>query len=188
MFERGFKSWCENIALGLRRELGLNKTDPLSPQALATYFEVRLWTPRQIQGLSRQALNILLTTERESWSAITISYNGLDAIIYNPTHSAGRRQSSDIMHELSHIIIGHKPSTVLLSPDGVLALRAFDQKQEDEANWLSGCLLLPRSVLLFIMQSGMNQKEACRHYQVSDDLLTYRLNITGVAAQMRRRK
>jgi len=185
MSERGFKSWCENVALGLRAELGLTKTDPLPPQTLADYLEVRFWTPRQIQGLSQEALKILLQTEKGNWSAVTVSYNGLDAIMYNPTHSPGR-QSSDIMHELSHILIGHKPSTVLLSPDGVLALRSFDRKQEDEANWLSGCLLLPRPALLFIMQSGMNQDEACQRYQVSDDLLTYRLNITGVIAQIKR--
>jgi len=187
MFERGFKSWCENIALGLRAELRLTKTDPLSPQALAAYLEVSLWTPRQMRGLSQEALKVLLRTEKGNWSAVTVSYNGRDAIIYNSTHSPGR-QSSDIMHELSHILIGHRPSTVLLSPDGVLALRSFDRKQEDEAGWLSGCLLLPRAVLVFIMQSGIDQDEACQRYLVSDDLLTYRLDITGVTAQMKRRR
>jgi Zn-dependent peptidase ImmA (M78 family) len=186
MFERGFKSWCENIALGLRAELKLAKVAPLSPRALATYLEVSLWTPRQIRGLSQKALRVLLQTERHNWSAVTVSYNGRDAVIYNSTHSKGR-QSSDIMHELSHILIGHRPSTVLLSPDGVLALRSFDQKQEDEAGWLSGCLLLPRTALVHIMRSGMEQDEACLRYLVSDDLLTYRLDITGVTAQMNRR-
>lgn len=62
---------------------------------------------------------------------------------------------------------------------GKIALSALVHRyragqQEDEANWLSGCLLLPRPALLFIMQSAMDQEEACRRYKVSDDLLTYR--------------
>jgi len=186
MFERGFKSWCENVALNLRGELRLRRTDPLPPKDLANYLEVQLWTPRQIKDLPAESLKILLVTEWQNWSALTVSHNGRDAIIYNPRHSAGR-QSSDIMHELSHILAGHRPSTVMLSPDGALALRSFDRQQEDEANWLCGALLLPRPALVFIVQSDMDQEEACKRYHVSDDLLIYRLNVTGVTAQMRRR-
>ena len=128
-----------------------------------------------------------MVNEWENWSAIAVSNNGHDAIIYNPRHSFGR-QSSDITHELSHILAGYKPSTVILSADGSLAFRSFDRQQEDEANWLCGTLLLPRPILLHILRSGMHQEEACRYYQVSNDLLTYRLNVTGVAIQMKHRE
>ena len=53
---------------------------------------------------------------------------------------------------------------------------------------LKGVLAASRTVLLFVMKSGMDQDEACLRYLVSDDLLTYRLDITGVTAQMKRRK
>jgi Zn-dependent peptidase ImmA (M78 family) len=186
VFERGFKSWCENISLQLRRELGLTKSAPLPPTQLADYLEVKLWSPRQLVGLSPQTLGILLGTEKGNWSAVTVSYNGADAVIYNSTHSLGRR-SSDIMHELAHLISGHRPATVILSPDGALALRSFDRQQEDAADWLSGCLLLPRPVLLHIAQSNMDAETACEEYGVNDHLLGYRMNITGVVIQIRRR-
>jgi len=52
------------------------------------------------------------------------------------------------MHELAHLIIGHEPARVVVSPDMILAVRTYDQGQEEEAAWLSGCLLLPRPALL----------------------------------------
>lgn len=185
MFERGFKSWCENVSLQMRREVSLKRTDPLPADALATYMEVQLLTPRDIPRVPAQTLDVLTRSERFSWYALAVSADGHDAVIYNPAQSAGRR-SSDIMHELSHLLIGHAPSTVLLTPDGETALRTFDRQQEDEANWLAGCLLLPRPALIHIVQSGWAHEDALERYFVSQDLLDFRLNVTGVRSQMRR--
>lgn len=186
MFERGFKSWCEITSLQIRKELGLPPADPLAPSRLAGYLDVKLWTPIDINGASAEVLSVLLYNEKYGWSAITVSRNGQDAVIYNPTHSASR-QSSDIMHELSHLLMGHRPATVLLISSGAVALRSFDRKQEDEAAWLSGCLLLPRPALVAIRESGTPLQKACAAYHVSEELLTYRLNVTGVNAQVSRR-
>lgn len=185
MLARGFKSWCENVALEIRRELDLSKIDPLRPSELARYLNVELLTPNNIPGLSPKALKMLLRKHSDTWSAVTVSYGGRHVVIYNPTHSPAR-QSSDIMHELSHLIIGHNPAQVFLSQDGQIALRSYDQTQEQEAAWLSGCLLLPRDVLLYIKRSGMTDQEACRVYEVSKDLLTFRLNVSGVNLQFKR--
>lgn len=187
MFTRGFKTWCENVALEIRRELDLPNTDPLRPSDLARYLTAELLTPGDIPGLSPKATRVLLKTESDTWSAVTVSYGGRNIVIYNPTHSPAR-QSSDIMHELSHLVIGHDPSQVLLSQDGQIALRSYNQLQEQEAAWLSGCLLLPRDVLLYIKRSGMESQEACRVYGVSRDLLTFRLNASGVNLQFERER
>ena len=183
MFQRGFKTWSEKIACEVRDELDLAQIDPLSPEALAEYLEVRLWTPADLAGLSTRASSILWA-ESDSWSAVTVTYNGLDAVVYNPGHAPSRR-SSDIMHELAHLIAGHAPSTVILSQDGSVSLRSFNRQQEDEASWLSGCLLLPRPALVVIARSDLGVETACQKYGVSDDLLNYRLNVTGVRIQLR---
>ena len=91
------------------------------------------------------------------------------------------------MHELAHLVLGHDPSTVLLSQDGKAALRSFNPQQEEEAAWLSGCLLLPRPALVFIARTKMGAERACQKYGVSDDMLDYRLKVTGVKIQMKRR-
>jgi len=186
MFQRGFKTWCEKVALEVRTELGLSATDPLKPEDLAEYLEARLWTPANLAGLSQQTLSTL-SAEAHNWSAVTVSYNGRYAVVYNPSHAPGRR-SSDIMHELAHLITGHDPSKVLLSQDGTVALRSFNRQQEEEAAWLAGCLLLPRPALVLIARTQMGVERACQEYGVSDDLLAYRLNVTGVTVQMKRRR
>ena len=90
------------------------------------------------------------------------------------------------MHELSHIILGHKPSQIVfLTPDIHIALRDYNQDLEEEATWLSGCLLLPREALLSIRCNGISDANACHKYGVSIDLLTFRMNKTGVNYQIK---
>jgi IrrE N-terminal-like domain len=184
MLERGFKTWCENVSLQLRTELGLPKTAPLQAEALARHLNVLLWKPIDIRGLSPQARLVLLRTERDSWSAVTVSFAGVDAVIYNSSHSKAR-QSSDIMHELSHILIGHEPGKIFLSQNGQIMLRTYDQTQEEEASCLANALLLPREVLLLIRRSRMSDNKACEVYGVSRELLKFRMNISGVNRQVR---
>lgn len=185
MLERGFKTWCENVSLQIRTELGLTGTAPLQPEALAKHLNVLLWKPIDIRGLSPEARVVLLGKERNSWSAVTVSFAGVDAVIHNSSHSKAR-QSSDIMHELSHILIGHDPGKIFLSQNGQIMLRTYDQTQEEEAACLANALLLPREVLLLIKRSGMSDNKACEVYGVSRKLLTFRINISGVNCQVRR--
>lgn len=182
MIVRGFKTRCENISLQMRKDLGLEKNDPLLPWPLAEHLGVSLWKPSDIQGLTKTSYALLTGTERNSWSALAISLNGMEAIIYNSTHSEAR-QSSDIMHELSHILLKHEPSKMVLFYDGSVVLRSYNEAQENEASWLSGCLLLPREVLVFMKRVGMSTNDACRKYKVSSTLLDYRMNLAGVNHQ-----
>lgn len=186
MFARGFKTWCENSAVELRRTLGLQKTDPLYPEQLASHLGVRLCTPREIPGLSSRAVELLLGAERDSWSAVTLSLGDQILVIFNSAHSTGR-QANDIMHELAHLLLGHKAARVMFFPDGQLALRTYDQDQEEQANWLAGSLLLPREALVHMRASGLEEEAAAAHYRVSPRLLTYRLDMTGVNHQFRGR-
>lgn len=186
MFERGFKAWCENVSLELRRDLGLSKESPLRPIVLADYLEVPVWTPSDLTGIPAGSLKALLVDESDDWSALTISIGDSVAIVHNTSHSK-RRQSSDLMHELAHIVVGHEASKVEISKELGMAMRSFDRQQEEEANWMSGCLLLPRAALVAIGNSR-HKESACGDFGVSMDLLTYRLNVTGVTAQMEHRR
>lgn len=184
MLVRGFKTKCENVSTEIRKKLGLRKCDPLAPKALAEYLGVYLLEPTGVKYLSEQSLHQLLYKDKDSWSAVTVSYLNIDIIIYNPSHSPWRR-SSDIMHELSHIILGHKPSQIIfLTPDSQIALRDYNEDLEEEAIWLSGCLLLPREALISIKRNGLSNSKACYRYGASSDLLTFRMNMTGVNYQI----
>lgn len=183
--QRGFKSWCENTSLRVREELGMHSTDPLAHEVMAQFLEVKLFAPDEIIDLPDE-VRLVLRKEGDNWSAVTISAVGRDAIIYNPLHRGGRR-SSDVMHELAHVFIGHTPATVLLTQDRDLVLRSFNREQEDEANWLAWALLLPRPAVLQILNTNVDPESACERYGISSDVLRFRTNVTGAALQVGRR-
>ena len=182
---RGFKSWCENSAIQIRRELGLAAADPLDPFLLANHLGIPIWTPEQIPGLEEKHTNRLLREDPDSWSAVTVSAGTKDVIIINSAHSAAR-QASDAMHELSHIIIGHEPARVDFTEDGLLMLANYNRDQEEEAKWLSGCLLVPREALFAIRKQRMDLKTAAAEYGISQSMLQFRINVSGVDQQFRR--
>ncbi len=187
MFVRGFKSWCEGVSAQVRRDLGLTATGPLDPRKLAVSLGVDLWTPTDVPGLPTEVSRRLLKSHSDSWSAITISHGDVVVIVYNPAHSPAR-QASDLMHELAHVLLGHEPTRMFISPHSGIGLRTHDKDQEAEASWLAGCLLLPREALLHIRRRGLSTDEARRAYGVSTELLRFRLNATGVNVQIGRAK
>jgi Zn-dependent peptidase ImmA (M78 family) len=183
--ERGFKAWAERTAAGIRRDLDLSSTEPLEPRKLAEHLDVRLVSPEQLAGLPADILRQLLEVDPWGWSATTLVLPSTTVVIYNPKKSKGR-QASDIIHELAHIILGHEPSTVVFSEDGQLATRTFDQTQEDEANWLGWAMLLPREALMSARRARLPAAQVADLYGVTEQLVTFRLRMTGVEVQMRR--
>ena len=182
-FERGFKTRCENISVSVRKDLGLGASAPLPMTSLASYLDVHLLDPTAVPEMSAASLRTLLQDESDDWSAVTVSGPGAVLVIYNPKNSI-RRRSSDLAHEFAHLILRHPPSTLMFEPQGEWTIRSFNDQQEDEANWLSGCLLLPRQALLSIGNAKLADEAAASRYDVSTRLLRYRTNVTGVARQL----
>jgi Zn-dependent peptidase ImmA (M78 family) len=185
LLERGFKTWAEQLALSIRHDIGLAPHAPLPGVALAQHLDVRVWTPHDVPGLPRTVLEQLLAHDPDGWSAVSCSVDGKALIIYNPQHSVGR-QNSDLAHELAHIILEHEPSTIVLSHDALMAMRSFDEKQEQEANWLGWCLLLPRAALELAVKASLHTPEIAQRWGVSEQLVEFRRRMTGVDAQFRR--
>jgi Zn-dependent peptidase ImmA (M78 family) len=184
--ERGFKSWCERSALATRTELSIDAHAPLAARRLAGHLGVTLLTPSDLPGLPTEILHQLTHKDPHGWSAVSFAVEGQVTIIYNDRNSSGR-QSSDIMHELSHIVLDHDPSQVILSVDGSIGMRSFDAKQEDEANWLGWTLLLPRPALMQCTHLGLSTAQIAVDYDVSEQLVKYRVGITGIHRQSRAR-
>jgi Zn-dependent peptidase ImmA (M78 family) len=186
VFQRGFKASCENIARLQRRQLNLAPADPLNPRELANRLGVVVHTVEEVPDLSSDCIRTLLHEDADSWSAVTISANGRSVIIINSSH-AKSRLASDLVHEIAHILIGHSPSRIDLTEDGSLMLSTYSRQQEDEANWLAGCLLLPREALILIRKERLDLSVAARKYGTSLAMLNYRINVTGVDYQLQRR-
>ena len=184
--ERGFKARCEEMSRSLRIELGIASSAPLPAEQLASFLDVRVLQVTEL-GLSPEDTRQLLHYDPESWSAITVSSAGKDAIIVYPNHHGGR-YSSDVMHELAHLLLGHESSTLFFAGQEDLALRGYNKEAEDEANWLAGALLLPRAALVSIRKRSCSKELACTDYGVSRQMLDYRMRMTGVERQFSRSK
>lgn len=185
MFARGFKSWCETVAVQRRKLLSRQPTDPLPPELLAQSLGIATHGVEEVPGLDLTSRSVLLGAGSDSWSAVTVTDGTKSVIILNSAHSDAR-SASNLMHELAHLIVGHKPGRVDITEDGALLLNTYDKQQEDEANWLAGCLLLPRPALLWMKKRRMTQEAAVEHFGVSNDMLVYRIRVTGVDNQFRR--
>jgi Zn-dependent peptidase ImmA (M78 family) len=133
LLERGFKSWAERFAEGLRKELGMEIDDPMDLERLASFFGSKLLTPEDIPGMTQSHLKQLLSLDSSGWSAVTVCVDQKSVIIHNPRHSKGR-QASNIAHEIAHLILEHEPTKLVMSQNGALVMRSFNEKQEEEAN------------------------------------------------------
>ena len=182
-FARGFKAWCDNVAVTVRRRMDLNEYDPLDPATLAAQMGATILDLEKIDGLDVSVVEHLSSVEGDEWSAVTVHINERNFVVLNPRHSLGRR-NSDLMHELAHIIREHDSSKVHIYDD--YAIRSFDTLQENEANWLASALLLPRPALVRIMRRNEDVDEAIQRFGVTKSLFNYRLNITGVRRQLMR--
>ena len=92
-----------------------------------------------------------------------------------------------MMHELAHITLKHIAKRVDVSATGLMLLSDYPADQEDEADWLAAAVLLPRDALHHYRSQGWTADQICQEYCVSPQLCAWRLRMTGVEAQLRRR-
>ncbi len=185
MFRRGFKTWAEQTSVRVRQKLKLSPSSPLDPFRLAELLGVFVVAPKDLSDLPEDIQRRLVADHRDCWSAITVTDGRGHLIVTNPSHAQTRLNSS-LAHEIAHIILGHELSMMFMSPNSGMALRTHNEEQEEEANWLAGCLLLPREALLLMRRTGRSDDDACSEYGVSSAMLRFRLNLTGVDVQFRR--
>ena len=187
MFRRGFKTWCETTAIEKRRALKIPLTAALDPRLVAKDMRVAVRYIEQIPNLAPDTLAQLTINDADVWSALTVCHNGKYLIVLNSAHPK-TREGNTLMHELAHLIIGHKPARLDITDDGLMILSSYDKQHEDEANWLAAALLLPRDALVHARKRGLTNEEAAAHYGCSVHLFMFRVQTTGVDLQFRRAK
>jgi Zn-dependent peptidase ImmA (M78 family) len=72
-----------------------------------------------------------------------------------------------------------------MSHDGSFVMRSYDQKDEDEANWLAWSLLLPREGLLACKRQNRTIAEIADQFGVSETLVSFRIRMTGVEPHLK---
>ena len=177
---RGFKAEAEALATDVRTKLGCKPDEPAPLVELGRHLGVEIVPADRFVARSR--LLELHRIQPDAFSAGTFRRpTGGFVVVYNPLHAKGRTRS-DQAHELAHILLGHSVRT--LEQVGNLRFFTCDVKQEEEADWLGGCLLLPRGLLLKAAKAGMTATAIADKYGTSEPMARFRLNASGVLIQV----
>ena len=180
---RGFKSEAAALAREVRGELGLDSFDRLDPYELAGHLGIPILPLSDLPATS-PGVRHFLSSDREAFSALTVFAGNRRIIVHNDSHS-GARQNSNLTHELAHPLLLHEPRTAL---DNVTGCRDWNDTYEQEADWLSGELLVTSHMALAVARGRLTRQEARHHFGVSDDMLRWRLNTTGAQKRVERER
>jgi Zn-dependent peptidase ImmA (M78 family) len=168
---RGFKKEAEEYAIEYRQELSIATDGALCPFRLAASLEIPVVPLSHLSGFEPSAVDYRVG-ETEFFAA-TVHDGTFKMIVHNDTCHPNR-QRSDVMHEISHIALGHPPHPPLTEG----GCRNFSPALEYEAKELSCALLIPKTAAKRIVSTGMSLREASMIYGASADLIEYRIRIT----------
>jgi hypothetical protein len=182
--KRGFKAEAERLAARVRGELDLPSTARIDLAKLAAHIGVEVRDADTL--VDRAALVRLEQLQPGCFNAATFHLpDGRIVAVINPVASSSARQNSDLAHELSHLLLKHEVRQV--HQIGSYTFFDCDPEQEGEANWLAGCLLLPRPLLLDAVRKGVTAEQLAEREGVSVRMAQFRLNASGVYFQAGRR-
>ncbi len=179
---RRFKGEADEIALSIRKELGLVASAPLSPWVVAEHLDIPVVGMSSLSNEASSPVAHFSGRSQSDFSGATV-FDGLSRmIVHNDSHSPGR-QANDLSHEVSHALLLHQPGPAL---DG-LGCRFWDGTIEEEAAHLGGVLLVPQEAALSIFaRRELTTQTAALEYGVSQSLITYRMRITGARVRVAR--
>ena len=178
---RGFKTEANAIAREVRAELALSNTSPLDVWRLAEHLAIPVIPLSGFQEAAPNAARLFLNGGEELFSGVTVFRGPNRTIVFNDAHVVGR-QASDVGHELSHGLLLHTPVAAV---DGRVC-RVWDSEVEEEANWLTGALLVPEEAALHIVRRGLSMPEAAAQYGVTPKMVQYRVNVTAAQKRVQR--
>lgn len=180
-------------AQGLRAFAGLRRDDePLDPFDLARYAKIFVVGFDEIAGLSKETREHLLGSGSGAWSGGTCAQalpNGWRLVILNPKHGQARNNAT-LMEEVCHVFLGHKAnrlSIVATNKAGRTVARDYNESDEEAAYAIGAAALVPYAGLQRFVLAGKSAAETARHFEVSRDLVEYRMKVSRLWADYRRR-
>jgi len=179
-------------ALGLRDFAGVRDSEPLDPFALAHFAKLMVIDFEHIQGLSKETREHLLGTGSEAWSGGTCSRplpNGWRVVILNPKHGA-QRNNATLMEEVCHVFLGHKANRlhiVAQNKQGKTVARDYNEADEEAAYAVGAAALVPFAALRRFVRAGKTSLEMARHFNVSRELIEYRLKVSRLWPDYKKR-
>jgi Zn-dependent peptidase ImmA (M78 family) len=179
-FAKEAQVW-EERALELRRKLGVPLTELLDPLALALEVGLLVVDAELIRSLlDEEVAKTVFLSGKDSWSGGVYAAplpSGEMICIINPTHGECRKKIT-LMEEISHIHLHHTPTKLRAIGTGQ-RFRDYDTKQEREAYGVGCAALLPWGTFFHDLNAGENAGVLAEKYQVSEQLIHYRIKTSG---------
>ncbi len=91
------------------------------------------------------------------------------------------------MEEIAHIYLNHVPSRLVLIADNI-QVRDFEKAQEHEAYGVGAAALLPWGSFFPQVNSGYTIRRLAEEFDVTPDLIQYRIKITAAYRLYRARQ
>jgi hypothetical protein len=179
-------------ALGLRDFAGLREDEALDPFALAQFAKLMVVDFEMIEGLSEETREHLLGEGSGAWSGGTASRplpNGWRLVILNPKHGR-QRNNATLMEEVCHVFLGHKAnrlSIVAQNKQGKTVARDYNEADEEAAYAVGAAALVPYAALRRFVLQGKNSKEIAQHFNVSRELAEYRIKVSRLWDEYKKR-
>lgn len=188
-FSKRGKEW-EPIAISLRRLACVRDGDNVDPELLAGIVGLCLIDAHHaLEQFSQSDRDHLLVGARGRWSGGVFPKplpDGRLICILNPTHPR-RRNRVTLMEEIVHVHRNHVPTGLRDIAPGV-RVRDYNERQETEAYGIGAAVLLPWSSFYHALDSGQSIKEIAERYDVTAQLVEYRIKITGATNLYRSRR
>ncbi|MFQ5903595.1 MAG: helix-turn-helix domain-containing protein [Candidatus Binatia bacterium] len=168
----------EAFAVRLRKTINYDLDAPLDPFDLEV-TGVQVKRVDEIPNIPRRTMGVLMRSHPMFWSAITLPLNDAESawlIVLNSAHTL-ERQRATLMEEVCHILLGHH-LTMISHMEGQ-TFRDYNEEQERDAYGLGAAILIPKSALLGRVERGESAEEIAEHFGISQELVEYRIKLTG---------
>lgn len=182
LLERGFKAKAERLSESFRSRLGILKVDPLDAFDLAKHLGIPIYSVSELKD-ELQPNHYVRLSDPSEFSAVWMPNSENEKIIIHNNFHSKKRQQSNLMHELAHIILKHEIPEEQARLCFLLGLHYYNPVHEEEAKYLGGCLQITRPGLLWAIKKGDSEFEISEYYVASTEMVSYRLRITGVLKQ-----
>jgi hypothetical protein len=187
-FSAQARPW-ESTALALRRLARVADGELLDPEDLAAKVGLCLIDADfALAEFSEADRRHLLVTASDQWSGGVLPTplpDGKCICILNPKHHR-RRNRITLMEEIVHKYRNHVPTGLREIRPG-LRTRTYNYAQEAEAYGVGAAALLPWSTFFHDLDGGTPIPDISEAYDVSTQLVEYRIKITGATNLYRNR-
>lgn len=180
-FSKRSKRW-EPLAAQLRRMVPRPDQDALAfnPWKLAPAVGLVV-IECSFQGLDPEEQSYLSNHASGDWSGGVFAQtlpDGSRVCMLNPTHPQ-RRNKITLIEEICHCFLGHAPTKLVAKGHG--RVRDYERAQEEEAFGIGAAVLLPWTLLFGRINTGRPVEELAEEFEVSQELIRYRIKISGAA-------